>query len=207
MFFCKYIWTSLSTYANLNRIPRSVLQHWKMEFISCLHSFGCMRFKWKAADVIYDGSELRIGCNEKGKEFTWSLILKMNLKLMSQWRKKTDCCTGYWDSKSQRMLSLKCDGQGWRRVRTSGAPSCSLSEDAKEADVENGEEERSLKQGQSAKEEQRTLKESKGRRGEQQTNLRCSQQKKIRCGGNQKKRHSNEMIKLWISHRYFLPRT
>lgn len=80
-----------------------------MEFISSLDSFRCVCFKWKATDVIYDGSELRIGYKEKRKDFTWSLNLhsglKLNFKLMSLWRKTPDC-TFSWDSKSQKLLVL-----------------------------------------------------------------------------------------------------
>lgn len=67
----------------------------------------------------------------------------------------------------------------WSRVRSSGDPSCTVSEEAKEAAAETGEQVRNLKRRQSAEEGRRKLKDSKGGRGERKTKLRHSQEKKI----------------------------
>lgn len=94
-------------------------------------------------------------------------------------KKNPDYCTDSWDSELQKNTGFKCDGQERRRVRSSGDPSCTVSEEAKEAAAETGEQVRNLKRRQSAEEGQRKLKDSKGGRGERKTKLRHSQEKKI----------------------------
>lgn len=73
------------------------------------------------------------------------------------------CIQGYkWNEvnllQSPKTAGFKWYGQGGRKGRTSGAPSRSVLEEAKKADVETGEPERILKQGQSVNEGQRKLK-------------------------------------------------